>query len=114
MGHTIVMVGDFSSHGLPAAVGIVPTAELFYELTGKGYALTYLVETLNQRLCQILPTELFLTASFIELEASAQIAQIWNGANPPEDGHGDAGACNSDGSDAGGWATPTRLCESAV
>jgi len=32
-----VMLGDFTGHGLPAAVGTLPSAEIFYGMTAKGY-----------------------------------------------------------------------------
>ena len=34
-----VLLGDFTGHGLPAAVGAMPLAEVFYGMTAKGYGL---------------------------------------------------------------------------
>lgn len=32
-----VLLGDFTGHGLPAAIGAMPLAEVFYGMTAKGY-----------------------------------------------------------------------------
>ena len=35
-----VLLGDFTGHGLPAAIGAMPLAEVFYGMTAKGYAMS--------------------------------------------------------------------------
>ena len=32
-----VLLGDFTGHGLPAAIGAMPMAEIFYGMTRKGF-----------------------------------------------------------------------------
>ncbi len=38
-GDLYVLLGDFTGHGLPAAVGAMPLAEIFHGMTAKGYGL---------------------------------------------------------------------------
>lgn len=35
-GHMFVLLGDFTGHGLPAAIGAMPLAETFYGMTARG------------------------------------------------------------------------------
>mgnify|MGYP001038242713 FL=1 len=45
-----VMLGDFTGHGLPAAVGAMPLAEVFYGMTAKGYGLAETLREMNAKL----------------------------------------------------------------
>ena len=42
-----VMLGDFTGHGLPAAIGAMPLAEVFYGMTAKGHALAEILREIN-------------------------------------------------------------------
>ena len=44
-GNMHLLLGDFTGHGLPAAVGAMPLAEVFYGMTAKGFGLA---ETLRE------------------------------------------------------------------
>ena len=77
-----VMLGDFTGHGLPAAVGTLPVAETFYEMTAKGFQLGAVVNEINSKLYRILPTELFCAAALIELNSESKQLSIWNGGLP--------------------------------
>src|SRR5690625_6325760 len=39
-GSMMVLLGDFTGHGLPAAVGAMPLAATFYGMVPKGFAMT--------------------------------------------------------------------------
>lgn len=64
-GGLVVMLGDFTGHGLPAAVAALPTAEVFYVMTAKGYSIGYIVGEINQKLKSTLPPELFFAACLL-------------------------------------------------
>lgn len=81
-GGLLAMLGDFTGHGLPAAVAALPTAELFYEMTAKGYSIGDIVGEINQRLKAMLPPELFLAACLLELDDSGASLAAWNGGIP--------------------------------
>ncbi|RMH47948.1 MAG: response regulator [Gammaproteobacteria bacterium] len=78
-----VFMGDFTGHGLPAAMGALPVSQIFYGMTQKGFALEEILREINVRLRQILPTEFFCCAVAVDLDFSEQAARIWNGGLPP-------------------------------
>lgn len=77
-----VMLGDFTGHGLPAAIGSLPTAETFYGMTDKGFHLSEVAEEINAKLNRILPKGIFCAAALIELNSETSQLQIWNGGLP--------------------------------
>ncbi len=77
-----LMLGDFTGHGLPAALGAIPAAEIFYSMTAKGFSIGDIVDQINTRLCRILPTGVFMAATLLELDVSDGSLWVWNGGNP--------------------------------
>jgi len=77
-----IMLGDFTGHGLPAAVGAMPVSTIFYSMTAKGYAISDIVAEVNQRLKAILPTGIFCAACLLELDATCGTLTVWNGGIP--------------------------------
>jgi len=77
-----VMLGDFTGHGLPAAIGAMPVAEIFYSLTENGFSISDIVAEINEKLNAILPTGLFFAACFIDLDAAKNKVAVWNGGLP--------------------------------
>jgi len=76
------MLGDFTGHGLPAAVGAMPVADIFYAMTAKGYAISDIVAEANQKLKAILPTGIFCAAALLDLDATYSQLTVWNGGLP--------------------------------
>jgi CheY-like chemotaxis protein len=60
-----VLLGDFTGHGLAAALGAMPTAEIFRSMTRKGFAPAHILGELNRKLHGLLPTGSFLAALFV-------------------------------------------------
>lgn len=77
-----IIMGDFTGHGLSAALGIIPAAELFLKLTIKGFTLEQLLIELNDKLHNILPSNIFCAASVIEVDVSRGQLAVWNGWAP--------------------------------
>lgn len=77
-----LMLGDFAGHGLSAAIGAMPAAEVFYEMTSKGYALSDLVGEINGKLKTILPTGLFMAAALLDVDPETRTLSLWNGGLP--------------------------------
>ena len=77
-----LMVGDFSGHGLTAAVGTMPVAEVFYEMTEKGYGIRDIVTEMNRRLRSILPTHMFMAACLMSFDSTMRSLAVWNGGMP--------------------------------
>jgi two-component system, HptB-dependent secretion and biofilm response regulator len=81
-GNQIVLVGDNTGHGLPAAIGSIITCETFYSMANKGFDIKIIVEEINKKLCQLLPTDRFLSACIMEFDIEYKLLKIWNAGMP--------------------------------
>lgn len=77
-----IIIGDFTGHGLSAALGIIPAAELFLKLTLKGFTLEQLLIELNSKLHNILPANIFCAAAVLEVDLNNGLLSVWNGWSP--------------------------------
>ncbi|MDH4568768.1 fused response regulator/phosphatase [Pseudomonas sp. BN414] len=77
-----VLLGDFTGHGLPAAIGAMPLAEVFYGMTAKGYAMADILREMNAKLKRILPVGVFCCATFLNLSFQRRLVEVWNGGLP--------------------------------
>lgn len=77
-----VLLGDFTGHGLPAAVGAMPLAEVFYGMTAKGYGLAETLREMNAKLKRILPVDMFCCATMLNLSFERRLVEVWNGGMP--------------------------------
>ncbi|MGH1472225.1 MAG: SpoIIE family protein phosphatase [Cellvibrionaceae bacterium] len=81
-GSMMVLLGDFTGHGLPAAIGAMPLASTFYGMAHKGFALTDILREINQKLKSILPVGVFCCATFLEINYREKTVTAWNGGLP--------------------------------
>ncbi|MEN1832519.1 SpoIIE family protein phosphatase [Pseudomonas lijiangensis] len=81
-GNMHVLLGDFTGHGLPAAVGAMPLAEVFYGMTAKGYGVGETLREMNAKLKRILPVDMFCCAALLCVNLKQQHVEIWNGGLP--------------------------------
>jgi serine phosphatase RsbU (regulator of sigma subunit) len=77
-----VLLGDFTGHGLTAAVGVLPAAEVFRAMTGKGFSAMEILQAINAKLNRLLPTGMFMTACFVVIEADMKSISVWNAGMP--------------------------------
>lgn len=77
-----VLLGDFTGHGLPAAIGAMPLAEVFYSMTAKGYSLAEILREMNAKLKRILPVGVFCCAVMLNLSFQRRVVEVWNGGLP--------------------------------
>ncbi|WP_375739182.1 SpoIIE family protein phosphatase [Pseudomonas boanensis] len=77
-----VLLGDFTGHGLPAAIGAMPLAEVFYGMTAKGYGLVDILREMNAKLKRILPVGVFCCAALVNLSFHRRVVEVWNGGLP--------------------------------
>lgn len=77
-----VLLGDFTGHGLPAAVGAMPLAEVFYGMTAKGYGMAQVLREMNAKLKRILPGDMFCCALLVNLSMQRGAVEVWNGGMP--------------------------------
>jgi CheY-like chemotaxis protein len=81
-GELMVILADFTGHGLPAAIGTLPVAETFYAMAHRGCALTGIAAELNDKLRTILPRGLFCAACLLEWDPRSRRITVWNGGMP--------------------------------
>ncbi len=77
-----VMLGDFTGHGLSAAIGAIPVADIFYRMTAKGFGIDEVVSEINIKLRSVLPTGIFCAAAIIEIDTVEHKLVVWNGGLP--------------------------------
>jgi CheY-like chemotaxis protein len=78
-----VMVGDFSGHGLSAAVAGPLVSYIFYQLTTAGHELRVILAEINRTLERQLPLQIFMAACAVEITADRTQATFWNCGLPP-------------------------------
>jgi len=72
------MLGDFTGHGLTAAIGGPMVYDIFYTMTSKNIPLQDIAVEINKQLLAKLPTSLFLGGIFIEFNPENYSLSIWN------------------------------------
>jgi serine phosphatase RsbU (regulator of sigma subunit) len=82
-GEAYVFLGDFTGHGLPAALGALPASSVFLAMSTKGLSTDVIARELNRKLRELLPIGYFCCAVLIQLSADRSRARVWNGGLPP-------------------------------
>jgi serine phosphatase RsbU (regulator of sigma subunit) len=77
-----VLLGDFTGHGLAAALGALPTSEVFRSMTAKGFAPQQILFAINNKLHNLLPTGMFLAAQFVKIDYQLDHISIINCGMP--------------------------------
>ncbi|PUB81802.1 MAG: histidine kinase, partial [gamma proteobacterium symbiont of Ctena orbiculata] len=77
-----VLLGDFTGHGLAAALGALPTSEVFRSMTAKGFAPQQILFAINNKLHDLLPTGMFLAAQFVKVDHQLDHISIINCGMP--------------------------------
>ncbi len=81
-GEQCFLVGDFTGHGLPAAIGAMAVHGIFMSMVAKGFGVEDIVLELNRKMCALLPIDRFLSAAIFELQLDTGLLKIWNGGLP--------------------------------
>jgi two-component system, HptB-dependent secretion and biofilm response regulator len=77
-----VILGDFTGHGLPAAIGGPTVSDIFYSMTKKGLPLREVLSEINTRLLEKMPVRMFMAAGVLELSKDRRRLKIWNCSMP--------------------------------
>lgn len=81
-GGIAVMLGDFTGHGLTAALGALPTSETFRSMMAKGFTLLDTLAEINRKLNSLLPAGIFLAAAALRIDPDLKTALAWNSGMP--------------------------------
>lgn len=71
-----LLLGDFTGHGLSASVGATPVADIFYGMARKGFSLADIVQEINLKLYNMLPTNMFLAATAVGLYPDSKTLSV--------------------------------------
>ncbi len=75
-----LLVADFTGHGLAAALGTLIAGDVFHDLAQVACPGEMLLQGLNERLCQHLPTEFFCAACLVVFTPGE--VRVWNRGLP--------------------------------
>ena len=78
-GSLYTLLGDFTGHGLAAAIGSLPTSDIFFTMTAKQLCVSEIAAEINSRLHWLLPDNMFFCATLIELSPEGDRLVIWSG-----------------------------------
>jgi len=77
-----VLLGDFTGHGLAAAIGAMPVSDVFRSMTAKGFAPTEILSQINVKLHKLLPADMFMSACMVSIDKQARSVEICNAGMP--------------------------------
>lgn len=77
-----ILLGDFTGHGLAAALGALPAAEVFRAMTAKGFSPHQIVAAINQKLHGLLPTGMFFAIQFVVINHDLDYIKVINCGMP--------------------------------
>jgi two-component system, HptB-dependent secretion and biofilm response regulator len=76
------VLGDFTGHGLTAAIGMLPAADVFRSMTASGAPMQEIITSINEKLYRLLPTGMFMAGCFITVDKNFENVSIWNAGMP--------------------------------
>ncbi|MCX8087509.1 MAG: fused response regulator/phosphatase [Rhodocyclaceae bacterium] len=82
-GRLHLLLGDFTGHGLAAAVGALPASEVFFAMSRKGCAIGEIAAEMNRKLHALLPTGQFCAATLVSVDVVDGHLEAWIGGQPP-------------------------------
>jgi serine phosphatase RsbU (regulator of sigma subunit) len=78
-GGAYVLLGDFTGHGLPAALGSLPLSQVFYSMVLKQVSVGDLAREINRVLVELLPSYMFCAAVIAEVNSKGDYIKLWTG-----------------------------------
>lgn len=77
-----MLVADFTGHGLSAAIGAIPVADVFHSMTKKCFAFPEMLVEANNKLLDLLPTEMFMAVVLLNVDRSNNVISVMNAGLP--------------------------------
>ena len=77
-----LFLGDFTGHGLRAAMGTLPVTQTFFPLAQQGAPLGDIAAAVNEQLLHVMPRGMFCAATVLEMDHSGTHLKIWTGGMP--------------------------------
>lgn len=77
-----MLIGDFTGHGLSAAIGALPVSDVFHSMTQKCFSFTDMLTEANLKLLDLLPTQMFMASALLSVDRSNNIISVMNAGLP--------------------------------
>ena len=77
-----ILMGDFTGHGLSAAIGSIPIADIFLAMLAKGYPFHETLTEINNKLYKLLPTQMFMSAAYVSIDRLNNVISVLNAGLP--------------------------------
>ncbi|WP_068749983.1 MULTISPECIES: fused response regulator/phosphatase [unclassified Oleiphilus] len=81
-GGLYAFLGDFTGHGLAAAIGTIPVSQAFFSMCEKSMPIMEIASSMNKSLKSFLPEYMFCAATLIHVPESGDKALVWAGGLP--------------------------------
>ncbi|WP_018692707.1 fused response regulator/phosphatase [Algicola sagamiensis] len=81
-GSLYIFLGDFTGHGLAAAVGALPLSKVFHDMVAKGLTVADISLEINGMLRNLLPDNMFCAACILEMSHTGKTISMWLGGLP--------------------------------
>ena len=78
----LFLTGDFTGHGLLAALGAMPVSEVFRAMAAKGFSAEEILAGINRKLKSILPTGMFFGAQLVVVNHDLEHVRVFNAGMP--------------------------------
>ncbi|MEM7563184.1 MAG: fused response regulator/phosphatase, partial [Pseudomonadota bacterium] len=78
----LFLAGDFTGHGLLAALGAMPVSEVFRAMAAKGFSAEEILVGINKKLKAMLPIGMFFCAQLIVVHHDLEHVRIFNAGMP--------------------------------
>lgn len=73
------LIGDFTGHGLSAAIGSLPVISVFFDFAAKQCSVSELAIEINLQLFRILPMGMFFCAAIGHIDKDGNQLTVWSG-----------------------------------
>jgi len=77
-----LLLADFTGHGLAAALGAIPASQVFRAMTSKGFASKKILQAINYKLKDLLPTGIFMSALYLVVHQEIEAVTVCNCGMP--------------------------------
>ncbi len=82
-GKLYLMLGDFTGHGFSAAIGALPTSDIFFAMVRRDFSPAEILAEINRKLREIMPVGHFCAAGLVCCDPATRSIEIFNGGLPP-------------------------------
>lgn len=77
-----IILADAVSHGMVAAINLLPLSMIFNAMSKKGFRISRIAEEINSKIHSLMPVDCFVGAVLISVDFRNRAIEVWNGGMP--------------------------------